>query len=205
MSRARARTGSVRDTKRKSRSRPIPKWLTGTPEIDDMAKRRCLMILSVLSGDRPVTEMIVEHGISRGTYYNLETRALNAMLAALLPTASAETSDEAATSSPMQRIAQLEKKIAKLEQDKRRGDRLLYLTRQILGPGAVKQARGRPSKKQATKKRPSTTPGRSASLASPKKKKGSGRRSTAASRTSSTPGGSPVTPSIPKTDGVDER
>lgn len=207
MSRARTRAASERDSKRKKRSRPIPKWLTGTPEIDDMAKRRCLMILSVLSGERPVTEVIEEHRISRGTYYNLETRALTAMLTALLPTASAETSpDEAAAVSPMQRIAQLERKIAKLEQDKRRGDRLLYLTRQILGPGTVKQARGRPSTKQAKKSR-STTRGRSASAGSAKKTKAAATRKSGASgsRTSSTPAGSTVTPSIPKTDGVDAR
>lgn len=196
MSRARTKA----DSGRKKRSRPVPKWLTGTAEIDDMAKRRCLMILSVLSGERPVTDVIAEHGISRGTYYNLETRALNAMLSALLPSASAETSENAALS-PMQRVAELERKISKLEQDKRRGDRLLYLTKQILGAGSVKQASGRPSKKRPKKPR-STSRGPSASCGSAKKAK---RKSEKGSGASSTPAGSSVTPSIPKTDGVDAR
>ena len=59
-------------------------------EIDRIAQQRCLMVLSVLSGEKPVTDAIAEAGISRGTYYQLETRALSAMLRALGPLASAE-------------------------------------------------------------------------------------------------------------------
>ena len=55
--------------RRKPRPRPTPKWLVRPSDLDEMAKRRCLMILSVLSGERPVTEVVEEEQISRMTYY----------------------------------------------------------------------------------------------------------------------------------------
>ena len=126
-----------------------------------MARRRCLMILSVLSGERPVTDVIEEAQISRGHYYNLEERALRAMLLALMPgneTEGAET--------PAKRIAELEQKVADLERQKRRGERLLLLTRKVIKTGPVTTSSGRrsstragrkPSKSSATKK-PSSLP-----------------------------------------------
>jgi hypothetical protein len=145
---------------RSKRSRPVPKWLTGSSELDAMARRRCLMILSVLSGERPVTEVIAELEISRGTYYLLETRALNAMLSALVPGAEASSSDTEA-SSPARRIVDLEAKVKRLEQSKRRGEHMLYLTRQVLGHGPVTQSnRGRPKKSAVAigSKRAGSTP-----------------------------------------------
>jgi hypothetical protein len=129
---------------RRQRARPIPRWLTGRKDLDEVAQRRCLMVLSALSGERPVTALIEELGISRGTYYQLETRAILAMLRALAPGAEAATSPDAVT--PAARIAELEAKVARLEQDKRRADRLLYLTRKVLpaGPVALPGRRGRP-------------------------------------------------------------
>jgi hypothetical protein len=119
-----------------------------------MARRRCLMVLSVLSGERPVTEAIAEAKISRGTYYTLEERALCAMIGALAPT----TNEEAASTaeSPAKRIAELEAKVARLEREKRRGERLLLLTRKIMKPGSMKMAAGRPPKRA---RRSSTTNG----------------------------------------------
>lgn len=190
------------DTRRKRRSRPLPRWLTGSTELDDMAKRRCLMILSVLSGERPVSEVIEEHGLSRGTYYNLEERALDAMLAALVPGASAETSD-ASSAIPAKRIADLEAKVQRLEQEKRRAERLLFLSRQVLGPGAVTMPVGRPPKNGPAQS--STTTGRNASRPRTKKPtttpvspKGSAAPPPPAS-------GSISTPSTPSADGVDAR
>src|SRR5262249_1356385 len=70
--------------RRTSRPRPTPSWLVKQSDIDEVARRRCLMILSVLSGERPVTEVVEEAKISRQTYYQLESRAVRAMLSALL-------------------------------------------------------------------------------------------------------------------------
>src|SRR5512146_1308953 len=109
MSRARTKSeseaGSERPSTRARRSRPTPKWLTGRTDLDELAKRRCLMILSVLSGERPVSDVLEEQGISRGTYYNMEQRALEAMLAALIPLTPGETS-ELPSASPAKRIVE---------------------------------------------------------------------------------------------------
>jgi hypothetical protein len=86
------------------------------------------MVLSVLSGEKPVTDAITEAGISRATYYHLETRALSAMLRALGP--GAEETDEG---SPQRQVAKLEKKVKLLEQGKRRAERLLLMTRRVMG------------------------------------------------------------------------
>jgi hypothetical protein len=139
---------------RKLRARPKPGTLD-REGLDEMAKRRCLMVLSVLSGERPVTEVIEEAKISRGHYYNLEERAIEAMLAALTP------GSEAPDGTPAKKIAALEQKVAQLERQKRRGERLLLLTRKVVKPGPVTTTSGRPR---------STRAGRSASMSSTKKK-----------------------------------
>lgn len=126
-----------------------------------MAKRRCLLVLNVLSGERPVTDVIAEAKISRGTYYQLESKALQAMIAALQPGAASAEDPSAAAS---KQIAELEAKVAKLEKELRRKERLLLLTRKVVGSGPVTTARrGRPrkSKKKATARR-----GRASSAAS---------------------------------------
>lgn len=138
--------GNKKPTTDKRRARPTPEWLHEREDLDEMARRRCLMILSVLSGERAVSDVIEEAQISRGTYYNLEERALKAMLVALVPGAA-----EAPSESPAQRIAELEKKVAQLEQAKRRGERLLFLTRKTLKRGPMKMTdRGRPTKSRAS-------------------------------------------------------
>src|SRR5262245_35188719 len=115
-----SRTGPRRT--RALRERPTPKWLMSATDLDEMAKRRCLMILSVLSGTRPVSEVIEEAKISRGTYYQLESRAIRAMLQTLLPGAESSGGGENLTV----QMKQLEKKIARLEREKRRAERLAY-------------------------------------------------------------------------------
>jgi hypothetical protein len=128
------------------RARTTPEWLHERADLDEMARRRCLMVLSVLSGERPVTDVIAEAQISRGTYYNLEERALKAMLVALVPGAT-----DAPSESPAMRIVELEKKVALLEQQKRRSERLLLLTRKTLKRGPMKlEGHGRPSKQRAS-------------------------------------------------------
>ena len=101
------------------------------------------MILSVLSGEVSVSDAIEQAQISRGFYYDLEERALSAMLVALTP------GGETAAASPQARISQLEERCKKLEQDKRRSDRLLLLTRRVIKPGSVKSVQGRPRKKRS--------------------------------------------------------
>jgi hypothetical protein len=86
------------------------------------------MILSVLSGETPVTEAIREAGISRGTYYQLETRALSAMLRALGPLATEESTEN----SPLRQIAALERKVKELERSRRRTQRLLLMMRRVV-------------------------------------------------------------------------
>lgn len=156
MRRERRRRGS-----RRHRPRPIPKWLMTSQEIDRVAQERCLLVLSVLSGEKPVSDAIAEAGISRGTYYKLETQALNAMLRALGPLAS----PEGAESSPVRQIALLEGKVKELERSRRRTQRLLLMTRRVLGPTktpSTRRGRGRsPSSKTkggTTKRLPSTPP-----------------------------------------------
>jgi hypothetical protein len=143
--------------KRAMRERPTPKWLVRRADLDPMAQRRCLMLLSVLSGEKPVTAVIEDLGISRGTYYQLETKALVAMLRALAP--GSEDPTTAAGASVNQRIAELEAKVKRLEQEKRRVERLLYLARKVVptGPVVGPARRGRPP---GSKNRGSATDGR---------------------------------------------
>jgi hypothetical protein len=117
-----------RGVSRKHRPRPTPKWLLRSEEIDRIAQARCLMVLSVLSGEKPVSDAILEAGISRGTYYQMETRALGAMLGALSPLASAEGVE----TSPVRQIALLEEKVKHLERAHRRSQRLLLMTRRVM-------------------------------------------------------------------------
>jgi len=123
MSRRRRGRGS-----RRHRPRPTPRWLLKSEEIDKIAQQRCLMVLNVLSGETPVSDAIQAAGISRGTYYQLETRALSAMLRALGPLANAEGLE----TSPVRQIAVLEAKVKELERANRRGQRLLLMTRRVI-------------------------------------------------------------------------
>ena len=137
--------------RRKQRARPTPRWLLKSAELDQVAKARCLMVLSVLSGETPVTEAVTQAGISRGTYYQMETRALNAMLRVLSPTV---PEDELGSPSPVRRILELEEKVKKLEQARRRSERLLVLTRKVV-KGAPLGTRGRKTSSTPSGKHPS--------------------------------------------------
>lgn len=135
-------TSPMKPTKqRKNRPRPTPKWLLRGEGTEDVAKARCLMVLDVLSGEKPVTEVIEAAGISRGTYYQLETRAIAAMLRALGPV----TSEEESGVPSSKRIGELEEKVKKLEQGRRRTERLLLLTRKVVKSGVTLKAKRTPS------------------------------------------------------------
>lgn len=129
------------DSRSKRRKRPVPGWISKSKELDEMAKRRCLLVLSVLSGEKPVSEAIQEGQISRPLYYDLETRALRAMLQALTPQHATVQGPAAIT--PGQRIAELEAKVARLQRDKRRAERLLLLTRHVVKAGPLTTGAGR--------------------------------------------------------------
>lgn len=119
--------------RRKHRSRPTPRWLMKGEDLDRLARARCLMILNVLSGETPVSDAVAAAGISRGTYYQLETRALNGMLRALVPGAKEASED----SGPVSQIVALEAKVKRLERAGRRAERLLALTRKVVRGSAV--------------------------------------------------------------------
>src|ERR1700741_2197572 len=143
------RAGSAADLRRRPRPRPLPRWLKESQELDAVARSRCLLILSVLSGEKGGTEAIEQTGITRQTYYNLETKALHAMLTALHPMAA--TMANGSTQLSAAHIGMLEEKVQKLEQDKRRTERLLLLTRKSLkAPLTSMQRRGRPPKDRSS-------------------------------------------------------
>lgn len=142
---------------RRHRPRPTPKWLKTPPAADGpeaVAQRRCLLVLSVLSGEQPVTDAIEATGVSRQLYYQLEERALKAMLRALMP--SPEGREEVETSLAGQ-VQQLQARVQQLEREKRRAERLLLLTRKLVRPGPVKVGKG------GRRPRSSASGGRSAS------------------------------------------
>lgn len=126
---------------RQPRSRPTPRWLKQS-NLEATARSRLLLVLSVLSGEKPVTEAIAEAKISRGLYYQLETKALWAMLSALNP-AAASGSSNAQLSAATTRIAQLQAQVERLKQENRRKDRLLLLTRKSLRAPVQTPHRGR--------------------------------------------------------------
>jgi hypothetical protein len=128
----------------------VPRWLSGRKDLDQVAQRRTLLILSVLSGHTPVTTAITEHGISRPLYYQLETKGLVGMMRALVPGANAAANPDDAT--PMRQIIELEEKVVRLEQENRRLERLLFFAKKVLpaGPLAFPQKRGRKPSRRST-------------------------------------------------------
>ena len=142
-----AQDGTPADRRRRHRRRPTPKWLKSAPDLDAIARSRCLMVLSVLSGETPVSDAIAQAKISRQTYYHLETKALRAMLVALNPLASSSEDGSAHLSAATARIEDLQEQVKRLEQEKRRSQRLLFLTRKSIRSPVTTGRRGRPPKR----------------------------------------------------------
>lgn len=134
---------SPKKRRRRRRSHTTPKWLTDKTDLDEVARNRVLMFLSVISGEKTVTTAIEEGGISRNLYYQLETKALNSMLLALAPGSDGDPSTDAAGF--RHRISELEAKLQRAEQGQRRAERLLHMHRKLT-PGPMKTRRGRPPK-----------------------------------------------------------
>jgi hypothetical protein len=155
---------SPNDKRRAKRARPTPKWLAEQQDLNEMARRRTLLVLSVLSGEKAVTEAISEAGISRALYYQLETKALQAVLRALAP-GSSEPSGNAGADGMLRRISELEEQVAKLSQEKRRTDRLLFLTRKVVKKGPIAaEGRGRPRGRSSTTTGPKSSQASSSPL-----------------------------------------
>jgi hypothetical protein len=188
------RAPSATSSTKKHRSRTTPKWLEQPSDLNAVARNRVLLVLSVLSGEKPVTDAIEAAGISRGFYYQMETKALNAMLLALAPGADSDASPDA--TGLHQRIKQLEEKLGKAEAAQRRAERLLFLQRKLTSPGPVKTHRGRPPKTPTGSTRTGRRSWRSSMTTASKKP--STKRSTrppASPPTTPTPDGASAAPS----------
>src|SRR6185437_9177034 len=138
-------TTKQRRGRRKKDEARLPSMLS-REDVDAMAKRRCLMLLSVLSGQSTLSQAIKDAQISSGTYYQLETRALTAMLEALAPVVTTENGQERSRS-----FSSLQTRVKHLEQEKRRLERLLALTTKIVNAGPMKTAMGRKTAKKRTR------------------------------------------------------
>jgi hypothetical protein len=141
---------------RTRRRRPVPGWIAKDRQLDEMARRRCLLILSVLSGETAVSDAIEQAKISRPLYYDLETRALRGMLLALSPHNSAAQQHKG--HSGAQLIRELERRVQRLETDKRRLQRLLLLTRHVVKPGPLTTGAGRNKGKDRRSSRAGSKP-----------------------------------------------
>jgi hypothetical protein len=179
----------------KRRSRPTPRWLADRTDLNEVARNRVLLVLSVLSGEKPVTTAIEDAGISRGFYYQLETKALNAMLLALAPGADSDASPDA--TGLHHRIKQLENLLVRAEAAQRRAERMLFVQRKLTSPGPVKTHRGRPATTTTPSMRAGRRSWRSSTTTKPPSRKRSTTRSTTqpASPSTPTPGGETAAPS----------
>jgi hypothetical protein len=105
------------------------------------------MILSVLSGQKPVTDAIAEANISRQTYYQIEERAIQGMLMELGTASGHGVITEYKIA--RRTIEKLEKKLEKMEEDKRRLERLLLITRKVVKSGPMTLAKRSPRKRKS--------------------------------------------------------
>ena len=129
-------------------------------DLDEIAQRRCLMILSVLSGEKSVDEATSEVQMAPAAYYQLETKALKAILVAMTP--GVGTGAE-----PTTLMKQLEEKVTTLEREKRRMERLLMLTRQMVKPGPM--STGQKGRVRLRSTESGSTPSRSSKRSTKKK------------------------------------
>lgn len=133
----RARASTAGAGRPRHRPHALPKWFHSSPQLQAVARSRCLMVLSVLSGERSVSDAVEEAKISHNMYYQLERRALNAILIALHP-----HSRWAQQGALKERIGQLEAQLKRLLQQKRRSERLLLLMRKSLRAPVTRGLRG---------------------------------------------------------------
>lgn len=124
----------------------LPKWLKRPSEQQQMARARCLMILSVLSGQRSVAQASCEAKISRALYYQLESRALRGMLQALDPVPTLSPSEREELTRARGQMRALSAQVHELRQCKVSAERLLRLVLKTSQAPVNTARRGRPPK-----------------------------------------------------------
>ncbi len=102
-------------------------------EADEVSKKRAWTLMQVLSGQMGVTEAAKAAQITVNRYYQLEQKALSAMLLALSPVSG--------RGKTLQSFQKLEKKSAGLEQENARQRQLLRMARRLWGPLAGGETR----------------------------------------------------------------
>ena len=106
-------------------------------ESDEASKKRVWTVLQVLSGQMGISEAAKAAQISPNRYYQLEQKAVHAMLLAMSPTQG--------RGQPMERLQKMEKRSEALEQENARQKQLLRMARKLWGP----MAEGEPRKGKA--------------------------------------------------------
>jgi hypothetical protein len=122
-----------------------PKTLTGSR----VAKRQAAVILEVLSGLRDARDGSTALGVSVNRYYQLETRALQGLIAALEPR------PKGRQQSPETRLAMVERERGRLKQELGRYQALLRSAQRSLGLASLprKTKRGKLGGKDKPRRR----------------------------------------------------
>jgi hypothetical protein len=131
-------------------SHHLPLWLMQPAEQQAIAQKRTLMILSVLSGQKSVQEVIEEEQVSRTFYYQLEDRGLLGMLQALSPRVEGVTSEHRELVQAREQVRHLTERVKSLTQRKRSAERLLRLLIKSNHARVRTMRRGRPRKALST-------------------------------------------------------
>jgi len=131
-------------------SHNLPLWLMQPAEQRAIGQRRCLMILSVLSGQKSVQEVIDEEKVSRTFYYQLEDRGLQGMLQALNPRIEGVRSEHRELTQAREQVRTLSERVKSLTQRKRSAERLLRLLIKSNSARVKTERRGRPRKALST-------------------------------------------------------
>lgn len=131
-------------------SHNLPLWLMQPTEQQAIAQRRTLMILSVLSGQKSVQEVIEQERVSRAFYYQIEDRGLQGMLQALSPRIEGVTSEHRELLQAREQMHLLSERVRSLTQRKRSAERLLRLLIKSTPARVTTERRGRPRKALST-------------------------------------------------------
>jgi hypothetical protein len=116
------------------------------------ATRMAVVVLEVLGGSRTPNDAAAAMGVSPPRYYQLETRALEGLVAAL------ETKPKGRGPSPEGRITQLEKELTEARRECLRQQALVRAAQRSLGIKPAAPVEGKPAGKDAAgrrKRRPS--------------------------------------------------
>ena len=130
--------------KRRARKYVAPGSQTGSRD----AKRKAAVILEVLAGARSTGEAAEALKVSSNRYYQLESRALQALVTACEPR------PKGPGLSPEKELAKVRRKVDRLEQDLARYQALARVTQRAVGvrpPAASKKTKG--GKRRAGRKK----------------------------------------------------